>query len=242
MSTILTSTLADLTAAKLIAYYPAPAPLAGPLQVPSTDPAVYAADTSYLMLLNEQAYWKYGVDVPNVQIANNYAGACTRWEQTLDPLTGQKSPTLPAPPSYLVFDEAAFGQWWAQYCSNPGQDAPPLFFIKPAPLPPAPVILAPGAPPPPATVPSIDGPIGPAVPNNPGVFTPSSADNNSTYPDGYIYAGPTGIYQKHIYNNPFTTGNVRIIWIALTPAIPVPQPAPAPEVPALQIQKTPQAA
>jgi hypothetical protein len=61
-------------------------------------------------------------------------------------------------------------------------------------------------------MPATDGPIGSPAPNNPGVFNPSAADK---FPDGYIYAGPTGVYQKHIYSNPFTAGQVRIIWIAL---------------------------
>lgn len=204
--TQLISTLADLTAAKLIAYYPPPAP-GVPVVAASTDPAVYASNAGYLQQLNAQSLQKYAVDVPNANVAQRFAFACATWEQN------GKSPTLPAPPAYNVFAQQAFDQWWAQYTANLG-DAPPLFFIKPAPLPLAPIIIPAGA-----TViapqPATDGPIGDPVPNNPGVFNPSATD---TYPDGYVYAGPTGIYQKHVYSNPFTAGQSRVIWIQLEAA------------------------
>lgn len=207
----LTSTLADLTAAKLIAYYPPPAPGA-PIISGSSDPDVYRS-ADYIRQLNEQAYHKYAVDVPNQYEADRFAFRSKQWEMN------GKSSILPAPPKYLAFDVTAFNQWWAQYVkitdiSNYGShDAPPLFFIKAALLPPDPVILNTAAQQP-AAPPAIDGPIGSAVPNNPGVFNPSANDN---CPDGYVYAGPTGIYQKHVYSNPFTAGNVRVIWIALQP-------------------------
>lgn len=214
--TPLTSTIADLTAAKLTAYYPPPTP-GVPIVQPSTDPTVYAQDPSYIKHLNEQCYQKYVVDVPNQWEADRYSFRCKQWEMN-------KSGYLPAPPAYVVFDANAFDQWWEQYNATMqtssqtyGQNAPPLFFVKPAPLPPTPVILQPTAPPPPPA-PS-DGPIGSPVPNNPGVFNPSSNDN---YPDGYVYAGPTGIYQKHVYSNPFTAGNIRVIWIALQPNAAIP--------------------
>lgn len=207
--TPLTSTLADLTAAKLVSYYPPPAP-GVPIVQPSTDPAVYVQDPSYIKHLNEQCYQKYAVDVPNQWEADRFNFRAKQWEMS-------KSAFLPAPPKYVFFDANAFDQWWAQYNATMdqfsavyGQNAPALFFVKPAPLPPDPVILQAAAPPPPA--PAMDGPIGAPVPYNAGVFNPSSTDS---YPDGYIYAGPTGIYQKHIYNNPFTAGNVRVLWVAL---------------------------
>ncbi|MGA2598775.1 MAG: hypothetical protein ABSH09_17505 [Bryobacteraceae bacterium] len=203
--TPLTSTLADLTAAKLIAYYPPPPP-GVPIVSASTNPSVYASDPTYLEQLNAQSLQKYAVDVPNTNVAATFSFACNTWEQN------GKSPTLPAPPAYSVFDSQAFNQWWAQYATNLGT-APPLFFIKPAPLPPAPVILPAGMPPPPP--PSYDGPIGAPVPNNPGVFNDSP---NDPFPDGYVYSGPTGIYQKHVYSNPFTPGNTRVIWISLLTA------------------------
>ncbi len=203
--TPLTSTLADLTAAKLIAYYPPPDP-GVPVLAASTNPSTFANDPTYIEQLNAQSLQKYAVDVPNANVAATFSFACNTWEQN------GKSPTLPAPPGYAVFDPQAFTQWWAQYNASLG-DAPPLFFIKPAPLPPAPVILPAGMPPPPAL--TYDGPIGSPVPNNPGVFNPSP---NDPYPDGYVYCGHTGIYQKHVFSNPFTPGNTRVIWISLQTA------------------------
>lgn len=201
----LTSTLADLTAAKLTAYY-APPPPGVPTMAPSTDPSVYMGDPNYLKQLNAQFLQKYAVDVPNINTANRYDYACKQWEQN------GKSAALPTPPAYCVFEQKAFDQWWATYTSNLAQNAPPLFFIKPATLPPAPVIVEQGAPPPP---PATDGPIGAPVPGNPGVFNPSAAD---VFPDGWVYVGPAGVFQKHVYANPFTANHTRVIWIALQPA------------------------
>ena len=216
---VLTSTLDTLTAAKLIAYYPPPAPLSTVLQQPSKDPSVYMQDPDYIKLLNKQMYWKYAVDVPNAYAASDFAWRCKTWE-TGSPTTNpdgttslKKSPFLPAPPSYVVFDENAFNQWWMQLQSDrTAQEAPPLYFVKPAPLPSPPVMVAADAPPPPP--PTNDGPIGAAVPNNPGVFNSAGAAVDN-YPDGYIYAGPTGVYQKHIYSNPLAAGNTRVIWVQL---------------------------
>jgi hypothetical protein len=215
--TILTSTLADLTAAKLTSYYAKP--LEGvPIVQPSTDPTVYVQDPNYIKNLNKQAYQKYAVDVPNQYEADRFNFRAKQWE-------ANKSATNIPKPSFLIFDSDAFDRWWTilnlTYTDGSptrGDNAPPLFFVKPALLPPDPVILAAGAPPPPP--PATDGPIGSPVPFNPGVFNPSATD---TFPDGYVYAGVTGIYQKHVYSNPFTAGNVRIIWIGLqlTPALPV---------------------
>ena len=213
---VLTSTLQALTAQQLIDYYPPPVPMGSALQQPSTDPAVFR-DDGYIKRLNEQAYWHYAVDVPNRYTADRFSFACKTWEMgtVVNGTNAVKSPFLPQPPAYVVFDVAAFNQWWDQYTAKIAvafgdHEAPALFFIKPAAVPPPPVIVAAGQPPPPP--PALDGPIGSAVPNNPGVFTPSATDN---FPDGYMYAGPTGVYQKHIYSNPFTAGNVRVIWIAL---------------------------
>jgi hypothetical protein len=204
VTTQLASTLEALTAPALIAYYPPPAPLAGVLQKPSTDPSVYRDDPNYIKLLNEQMYWKYAVDVPNRYTADRFAFACKQWEQA------GKSIFLPLPPAYVVFDVNAFDQWWAQYVAKLG-DAPPLFFIKPAALPAPPQILSPSDVLPP--VPAIDGPIGAGVPFNPGVFTPSAADH---YPDGYMYVGPTGMYVKHVFNNAFSVPPVRVVWVQPT--------------------------
>src|SRR5690349_9529482 len=160
---VLTSTLQALTAQQLIDYYPPPAPLSTVLQQPSTDPAVYRDNPDYIKFLNEQAYWRYAVDVPNRYAADRFSFACKQWEMgTRDP-NGQsqgKFPFLPTPPAYVVFDVDAFNQWWAQYSAKWG-DAPPMYFVKPAPLPPAPVIVSPNAPPPPP--PNLDGPIGAAA-------------------------------------------------------------------------------
>jgi hypothetical protein len=201
---VLTSTLQALTATQLIEYYPPPAPLGAPLQQPSTDPAVYRDDPNYIKLLNEQMYWKYAVDVPNRYTADRFNFACKQWEMA------GKLIFLPLPPAYVTFDVNAFDQWWAQYVAKMGE-APPLFFIKPATLPPPPVILAAGAPPPPPA--ATDGPIGAAVPFNPGVFRSAGALADR-FPDGYLYAGLTGVYQKHVYADPFEACGVRIIWIA----------------------------
>ncbi len=215
----LTSTLDALTAAQLIAYYQPPAPLSTVLQQPSTDPAVYMMDPDYIKLLNKQMYWKYAVDVPNGYAASDFAWRCKTWEMgaaatNADGSTStKKSLFLPAPPSYVYFDQNAFDQWWTQLQGDrTAQEAPPLFFVKPYPNPPSPVIISASAPPPPA--PAVDGPIGAAVPNNPGVFQTAGAPADN-FPDGYIYAGPTGVYQKHIYSNPFTAGNTRVIWVEL---------------------------
>lgn len=210
--TPLTSTLADLTAAELIAYYPVPAPGITLVQ-PSTDPSVYVQDPSYIKSLNEQSYQTYAVDVPNQDEANQFAFLAKQWE-------ANKSATAIPKPSFLIFDGNAFDSWWtmlnATYTQGSptyGQNAPPLFFVKPAPLPPDPVILPAGTASAPVPPPATDGPIGAPAPNNPGVFY--SAGATDTFPDGYIYTGPTGIYQKHIYSNPFTAGQVLIIWVAL---------------------------
>ena len=206
--TPLTSTLADLTAAKLVAYYPVPTP-GVPIISGSTDPAVYVQDPNYIKELNRQSYHKYAVDVPNQYAHDRLDFAARQWEANKS-ATNLPKPGVSPVPAYVVFDDSAFDQWWAQYSANPGQDAPLLYFVKPAPLPPDPVIL--NTPTPAPTVAATDGPIGAPVPNNPGVFNSSASDN---YPDGYVYAGPTGIYQKHVFTNPFTAGNTRIIWIAL---------------------------
>lgn len=213
---VLASTLADLTAAKLVAYYPVPTPGTTIVQ-PSTDPAVYVNDPTYIKNLNQQAYQKYAVDVPNQWAHDRLDFAARQWEANKS-ATSIPKPGTNGVPSYVVFDGNAWEQWWAQYIhaglGTFGQDAPPLFFVKTAALPPDPVILdASAAPPPP---PASDGPIGAAVPNNPGVFS-SAGPQADNYPDGYIYAGPTGVYQKHIYSNPFTAGNVRVIWVSLQP-------------------------
>lgn len=206
----LTSTLKALTAAQLVGNYPPPTP-GQPIVAPSTDPSVYMGDPNYLKQLNAQFFQKYAVDVPNQNALNRYDFACKQWEQSGKPAM------LPPPPTYLVFDQRAFDQWWDQYNANRGQNAPPLYFIKPAPLPPAPVIVAEDAKPP--AQPALDGPIGAAVPANPGVFNPSSSDK---FPDGWIYAGPTGVYQKHVYSNPFTADQTRVLWVQLQPAAATP--------------------
>lgn len=206
-SGVLTSTLQALTAKQLIDYYPPPAPLAAALQQPSTDPTVYRDNPDYIKLLNEQTYWHYAVDVPNRYAADRFAFACKTWEMQ------GKSPFLPPPPAYVVFDVIAFNQWWTQLKTTQDAtgEAPPLFFVKPAPLPANPVIVAAGAPAP--TPPAFDGPIGSAVPNNTGLFR-SAGPPADRFPDGYTYVGPTGVYQKHIYANPFEAGGARIVWIA----------------------------
>lgn len=205
--TPLTSTIADLTAAKLIAYVPPPAPGIA-LVAPSTDAALYMANPSYLKQLNQQAFQRYAVDQPNANAAARFDFASKTWEQS-----GKNPTAIPQWPVYSYLDQRAFDEWWNAVNSNLGQDAPPLFFIKLLPVPPPVQLVATDAPP--APPPAYDGPVGAPVPNNPGVFNAASGDR---YPDGYIYAGPTGIYQKHVYSNPFTSGNVRIIWMELTPS------------------------
>lgn len=192
----LTSTLSDLTCAKLEAYYIPPTPGNG------TPSGAGLNSPDIIKQNNAIALQRYAVDQPNASALARYDFACKTWAQA-------KTSTLPTAPAYLVFDANAFDQWWAQLEANTGADAPPLFFIKPASLPPPPVILDPTVPPPP---PALDGPIGAAVPGNPGVFNPSASDN---FPDGYIYAGLTGVYQKHVYSNPFTAGQSRVIWVKL---------------------------
>lgn len=125
-------------------------------------------------------------------------------------------PGWPTPwPHYDTVDLAKFDLWWT--VTNLGGTDPsravngdiPKFFVVPAaPLPAIVILPADGK----TSPPQSDGPIGPAVPNNPGVFTSSG---NDSYPDGYMYVGKTGIYQKHIYSNPFTADETRVIWIQL---------------------------
>jgi hypothetical protein len=208
---VLISSLQALTAAQLIDYYPPPAPLSTVLQQPSTDPAVYRDNPDYIKFLNEQTYWKYAVDVPNRWTADRFNFACKQWEQA-DRTAAGKSPFLPAPPAYVVFDVDAFNQWWTQLVPalQGTGEAPPLFFIKPAALPPPPVILPAGITVPPPPPPATDGPVGAAIPNLPGMFDPGPGDK---FPDGYVYAGPTGVYQKHFFGS--IANNVRAVWIAL---------------------------
>ena len=200
---VLTSTVQDLTAAKLIAYYPPPAPIPWPSAQPAT------VQTTEIEQQNAAAMQHYAVDVRNANVLADYTTAANNWQtnKVLEPAA-----PLPTPPQYVYFDGGAFTQWWADYQATigTGNNAPPLYFIKPFPNPPDPVILAAGA----VTiaVPALDGPIGAAVPGNPGVFTPSASDN---FPDGYVYGGPTGVYQKHVYSNPFTVGQTRVIWVKL---------------------------
>ena len=182
---VLTSTVQDLTAAKLIAYYPPPAPIPWPSAQPAT------VQATEIEQQNAAAMQHYAVDVRNANLLADYTTAANNWQtnKVLEPAA-----PLPTPPQYVYFDGGAFTQWWADYQATigTGNNAPPLYFIKPFPNPPDPVILAAGA----VTiaVPALDGPIGAAVPGNPGVFTPSASDN---FPDGYVYGGPTGVYQKH---------------------------------------------
>src|SRR5207302_6588109 len=79
LMTILTSTLADVTAAKLTSYYAKP--LEGvPIVQPSTDPTVYVQDPNYIKNLNKQAYQKYAVDVPNQYEADRFNFRAKQWE------------------------------------------------------------------------------------------------------------------------------------------------------------------
>lgn len=212
MAQPLTSTLAALTCPQLEAYYTVPAPL-GTIVAGSTDPAVFATET-YIEQQNAQQYHRYAVDVPNTNTANQYDFTCRTWQSATP-----RSSYLPVPPAYVVFDGNAFHTWFtmlnATYTNGSaafGQAAPPLFFVKPAPLPADPIILAAGVTVAPVAV-VTDGPIGAAVANNPGVF--NSAGASDTFADGYVYLGVTGVYQKHIYSNPFTAGLTRVIWIKL---------------------------
>ena len=128
--TPLTSTLADLTAAKLIAYYPPPAP-GVPIAHGIHQPAVYASDPTYFGATQRAVLQKYAVDVPDTNIAATFSFACNTWEQN------GKSPTLPAPPAYSVFDPQAFNQWWAQYARPRRRSAPVFHQTRPA-IPPLP--------------------------------------------------------------------------------------------------------
>ena len=128
--TPLTSTIADLTAAKLIAYVPPPTP-GIPLVAPSTDAAVYMANPSYLKQLNQQAFQRYAIDQPNANAAARFDFACKTWEQS-----GKNPTAIPQWPVYSYLDQRAFDEWWNVLNSNLGQDAPPLFFIKLLPAPP----------------------------------------------------------------------------------------------------------
>ena len=211
---VLISSLQALTAQQLIDYYPPPTPLSIVLQQPSNDPAVFRDNPDYIKFLNEQTYWKYAVDVPNRNAADNFSFRSKQWEQA----QGGKTPFLPAPPAYVVFDIDAFNQWWTLLVPTQQTtgEAPPLFFVKPATLPPPPVILPAGITAPPPPPPATDGPVGAAIPNLPAMFDPAPGDK---FPDGYVYAGPTGVYQKHFFGS--IANNVRAVWIALATIQPV---------------------
>lgn len=210
----LQSTLADLTEDKLVNWAKAGMPIApqfNPATI-STDPSVYRGD-GYIKALNLTQFIGiiYGGGIDGKLLGTNQKALQALQSAAHEFAQHKDTNPVPLPPNYNIVDLAAFDQWWAQYEANMGQDAPPLFFIKPAPkLPPVQIITA-GTPAPQTS--ATDGPIGAPVPNNPGVFNSSGAGDN--FPDGYLYAGPTGIYQKHIYSNPFTAGNTRIIWSKL---------------------------
>src|SRR5207237_492210 len=103
---------------------------------------------------------------------------------------------------YLVFDTVSWGQWWklllAEYVPGSptmGQNAPPLFFVKPAILPPDIVILPPTIVPP-HGVSGFDGPVGAPEPGNPGVYADATPPGQS-FNDLAEYDGPTGKYIYH---------------------------------------------
>lgn len=210
----LQTTRTDLTEDKLNSYAKAGMPIPpqfSPATV-STDPSVFRGD-GYIKALNLTQFIGivYGGGIDGKLLGTNQKALQAFEFQSHEFAEHKDTAAVPVMPKYNIVDLAAFDQWWAQYEANMGQDAPPLFFIKPAPALPAVQLVSADAP---APVPAAtDGPIGAAVTNNPGVF--NSSGSGDTYPDGYLYPGPTGIYQKHIYNSPFTAGSTRVIWIKL---------------------------
>lgn len=182
----LTSTLANLTAAQLDAYYAPPADIV-PITQPATDPAVYSSP-NYIKNLNEQFFEQYAVDVPNQAAYQAYEYSVSQWAQN-------KTVTLPASPAYSQISQAAFDAWWSQYCATIGSGAPPVNFIVPAPQPPAPVILPAAQ----ASQVSSD-PIG--AYNGANIYQCAPGD---TYPNGAIYSDSTGTYRKFVYITPFGT-------------------------------------
>jgi hypothetical protein len=218
----LITTLADLNATVLFAYVSGAVPSRGTiLQPPSTDSSVFAGNTNYLHLLNKQAAQRYQVDVPNslaldggtINGGDGKGGfmlTATNWDN-FGRKIGQPPPGAPggaAWPSFLAFDSAAFDMWDSMRMANPSAEPPPEFYIKNAGFIPPLQLVAEA----PAAAPALDGPIGLPVPNNPGVYNPSSLDGQQ-YPNNYVYTGPTGVYQKHIFNDPFAPNQTRVIWI-----------------------------
>ncbi len=180
----LISTLADLTAAKLEAYYAPPAPFVA-TQSASNDPAQFMTDT-YIKELN-RSYMHHQVDSQNSQAFGNYQTAANNWQ-----FYSNKPPTLPTPPQYQEMNDSEFDQWWALYqvAIGQGQDAPTPFFVYPmAPLPP-PFIVTPIQPPAPAQP---ANPIGNPVASAPGFFYPAIGDQSL---NGVTYQDASGKYAK----------------------------------------------
>jgi len=233
--TQITSTLADLTAAQLTAFAQANMPIPPAIgNVPTPDPN-NPLDTQQSQLLNLRAevsrvYGLNGMNGDNQTILNTFSFACHNWQE------GGKTADIPAFPIFKIVDPQAWLQWWFQLNtvylnSSPNYQSVNFiqsmesnkFYIKPAQALPAVIIVGDAPPtPPPAT----DGPIGAPVPNNAGLFYSAGAPTD-LYPDGYLYMGPTGVYQKHVYSPPFTAqpaprrissifgGNPIIVWIKL---------------------------
>src|SRR5260370_13954414 len=112
--TVLNSTLADLTAAKLVAYARDNMPAVPPvIAKPSTDRAVVEAD-NYIKNINltqfEGIVYGGGIDghMPgmNPNMLDRFATTCHEWEPHRKPARA-----IPRWPQFLILDQAAFDQW-----------------------------------------------------------------------------------------------------------------------------------
>lgn len=214
----LTSTLQDLTAAKLSALYaPPPAYVSG--QAPCFSESCFSgtAGDDYIKRLNRDFIGTYAVNLPNIQAANQYNFAARQWEGAVG---GKIATALPAPPVYVALNLAGWDTAWANYtaqvsrcftgedagkdvCKEPGALLRAAIVRVPPPFPPV-IIDAP----PPAS--SATSPIGT---QNGNIFMSSSGDSDQAFPNGSVYVDGTGKqFQKSVFQTPF---NVIRFWTPL---------------------------
>ena len=192
-SSTLTECAPNISAAKLIDYYHAPAPV------------VLTNNQADLESMARDFIAQNNINAKNQYAAFVYAQDAHNWESR-----GRDVTKLPTPPVYWQFNEANFAVDWTQYvalvkaCSIDASDSrcsePAELFnntvSQVAPLP-APVILP--ACPQPVLAPGAS-PIG--AYNGANIYMVAPGD---AHKDGDIYSDSTGTYQKHVYITPFGT-------------------------------------
>jgi len=211
------STLQDLTAAKLSDYYKAP-PAYVPNTQPTTDPAIFFGQPDYIKGLNKDITGTQQVNVPNIRAYNQYNFLARMWETgtRVNGVDQPKTLQLPPPPQYVRLDDALWDKVWLNYCqlvtacalqdkaaiARLGDCDHPGSGLNAAVVPlaqlPDPLILsnAPKAAP-------TGSPIGAA--DGAGIFFPGPGDSDSLYPDGASYNDGTGKYVKILRPGMFNT-------------------------------------